>query len=101
MKKLLILPLVILAAGCGSTTTKTVTSPPKTVTVTKVDKTVSLAQQACPMAMEMLIKMESKTIAADQASLKMQYTKSTTLINQVNAKIKVLKPLVNLCRSAG
>ena len=97
MKKLLILPLIIVAAGCGSQT-KTVTSPPKTVTITKVDKTASISGSACKQAMEMLINMESKTIDSASAMLHFKYAKGTKLIDQVNAKFPVLKPLVNLCR---
>jgi uncharacterized 2Fe-2S/4Fe-4S cluster protein (DUF4445 family) len=59
MKKLLIIPLLALAAGCGSQA-GTVTSPAKTVTVTSPPTTVTIP--AAPVAPEVKTKIKTKTV---------------------------------------
>lgn len=59
MKKLLIIPLLALAAGCGSQA-GTVTSPAKTVTVTSPPTTVTIP--AAPVAPEVKTKIKIKRV---------------------------------------
>lgn len=99
MKRLLIVPLIALAAGCGSAgATSTVTSPPKTVTVKTVDTATSVQLSACQEAIRQLVDTEGKTLDAASAASLQQLTKATGIIENVTHRLKVVKPLVVLCR---
>lgn len=94
MKKLILIPLVVAAAGCGSQTgaTSTVTAPAKTVTQVQTE-TVYKTPQSCITALFGMKHVGELELKALKHADNMDWGGATVYINQATAQVnKTIKP---------